>query len=307
MRNFNLTGIITGTAIALSVFISLPIDAQTNRRGATHTEQRNESRTNSRSNQGRRPSVRNHNPNHIENNHNNINRNKSKKQQTINNKHNNNNGRPNDKGNKLGHQKPDNGNHFGQHKPKPQPQHKPHHSHHYGHLHNWKGYKAPPARPYRPKYRHITRIAPPPHWRPYHNAPIISGVLGLTFGTLYHATLDYLYTQNFIIDGYTDNIVYLRNVPQYNYNWDDVMLNYVSGRLTNAQFVYSNRHYDTNRYNSVYLTLRNTYGSPISMRTLVGGGYECIWYGGNSEGMVTLEYYNDGGRYYTTLSFGGSH
>lgn len=193
---------------------------------------------------------------------------------------------------------------MGQHKPKPQPQHKPHHSHHYGHHHHWKGYKAPPARPYRPKYRHITRITPPRHWRPYHNAPIISGILGLTFGTLYHATLDYLYTQNFIIDGYTDNIVYLRNVPQYNYNWDDVMLNYISGRLANAQFVYSSKYYNTDRYNSVYLTLRNTYGSPVSMRTLAAGGYECTWYGGNSKGMVTLEYYNDGDRYYTTLSFG---
>lgn len=295
MRFFNLTDIITGTAIALSIMVAIPVEAQSNKRGATRTEQN--SYNSNRNNQGRRPNSTNQS---------NINRNNNnKKQPTINHKPNKpNNKHNNNKGNGIGHQKPNKGNHFGQHKPKPHPQHKPHHSHHYGHHHHWKGYKAPPARPYRPKYRHIARIAPPPHWRPYHNAPIISGVLGLTFGTLYHATLDYLYTQNFIIDGYTDNIVYLRNVPQYNYNWDDVMLNYVSGRLANAQFVYSTKFYNSDRYNSVYLTLRNTYGSPISMRTLAGGGYECVWYGGNSKGMVTLEFYNDRGRYYTTLSFG---
>lgn len=305
MRFFNLTNIITGTAITLSVLIAVPVEAQSNKRGATRTELNNSS---SRNNQGRRPNSTNQS---------NINRNNNnKKQPAINNKPNNqkpnkpnnqkpnvNQGRPNDKGNHLGQHKPNNGNHFGQHKPKPQP--KPHHGNHFGHKPpKWNGYMAPPARPHRPKYRPIPRIAPPPHWRPYHNAPIINGILGLTFGTLYNATLDYLYQQNFIIDGYTDNIIYLRNVPQYNYNWDDVMLNYVSGRLANAQFVYSSHYYNTDRYNSVYLTLRNTYGSPVSMRTLAGGGYECSWYGGNSKGMVTLEYYNDGGRYYTTLSFG---
>ena len=290
MRVFNLTNFITGTAIALSIMIAIPVEAQSNKRGATRTEQNNYS---SRNNQGRRPNSTNQS---------NINRNNNnKKQPAVNHKPNKpNTQHHNNKGNGIGHQKPNKGNHFGQHKPKPQP----HHSHHYGHHHHWKGYKAPPARPYRPKYRHISRITPPRHWRPYHNAPIISGILGLTFGTLYHATLDYLYTQNFIIDGYTDNIVYLRNVPQYNYNWDDVMLNYISGRLANAQFVYSSKYYNTDRYNSVYLTLRNTYGNPVSMRTLAAGGYECTWYGGNSKGMVTLEYYNDGDRYYTTLSFG---
>ena len=294
MRVFNLTNFITGTAIALSIMIAIPVEAQSNKRGATRTEQNNYS---SRNNQGRRPNSTNQS---------NINRNNNnKKQPAVNHKPNKpNTQHHNNKGNGIGHHKPNKGNHLGQHKPKPQPQHKPHHSHHYGHHHHWKGYKAPPARPFRPKYRHISRITPPRHWRPYHNAPIISGILGLTFGTLYHATLDYLYTQNFIIDGYTDNIVYLRNVPQYNYNWDDVMLNYISGRLANAQFVYSSKYYNTDRYNSVYLTLRNTYGSPVSMRTLAAGGYECTWYGGNSKGMVTLEYYNDGDRYYTTLSFG---
>lgn len=301
MRNLNLTGIITGTAIALSILISLPIEAQTNRRSATRTEQRNESRANSRSNQGRRPSS---------NNQSNINRNNNKKQPNINKKPNNqrpndNHGRPSDKKHNQGYQKPNKGNYWGNHKQQPHPQ--PHHSHHYNHHPKWNAYMAPPARPYRPKYRPIPHIAPPPHWRPNHNAPIINGILGLTFGTIYNATLDYLYSQNFTIDGYTDDIIYLRNVPQYNYNWDDVMLNYVSGRLANAQFVYSSRHYDTNRYNSVYLTLRNTYGSPISMRTITGGGYECMWYGGNSQGMVTLEFYPESGRYYTTLSFGSSY
>ena len=51
MRVFNLTNFITGTAIALSIMIAIPVEAQSNKRGATRTEQNNYS---SRNNQGSR-------------------------------------------------------------------------------------------------------------------------------------------------------------------------------------------------------------------------------------------------------------
>lgn len=221
-------------------------------------------------------------------------RNNSSSRPSSNNRNNNNtrpnNGKANNKPNGNDKkQRPgyNNGQRPGQHKPQP-PTH----------------VATPPARPHRPNYRPMPQVKPPHNWRPYSGAPVIRGILGLTFGTLYNTTLNYLYSQNYIVDSYTDNIVYLRNVMQYNYNWDDVILNYNYGRLASAQFVDSGSYYDTSRYNNVYRTLISTYGSPISIRTTEEGGYESIWYGGDSKGMVTLEYYYHAGRYYTALSFG---
>ena len=155
-----------------------------------------------------------------------------------------------------------------------------------------------------PHGRPMPHIAPPRNWHPNHNVPVIRGILGLTFGSLYNATLDILRDQNYVIRHHANGIVYLSNVMQYNHNWDDVRLNYTSNRLTSAQFIYSTRRNSTSRYNDVYLTLSRTFGSPVSMRSIGYGEYECVWYGGDRHGMVTLEYYRHNGRYYTTLSFG---
>lgn len=293
MRNFKLSGIITCTAIALSALVCLPVDAQSNRRGSHRTEQ---SGSNRNFGQGRRPgNSSNRNNNRVNNN-----RNDNKKP-------NNGVGRPNgpqpgnDRYNgKPGHdhQNPSGGNHYGQHAPKPKPQP----GHHYGQQRP--GYPAPAPHPNRPKYKPMPRVAPPPHWRPHHNAPIINGILGLTFGSIFNVSLEYLYYNNYYIESCSDDVIYLRNVRQFRYNWDDVILNYVSGRFANAQFVYSSLFHNTDRYNNVYMTLNNTYGNPISMRILPGGGYECVWYGGRRCGTVTLEYYPNRGRYYTILCYG---
>lgn len=273
MRTFNLHNITTGLTLALCMLISVPSMAEPQRRdGGRRTEQRNNSSS--------RPSSNNRNNNNTRPNNG-----------KANNKPN-----GNDKKQRPGY---NNGQRPGQHKPSAtrpnQGQHKPQPPKHVA---------TPPARPHRPNYRPMPQVKPPHNWRPYSGAPVIRGILGLTFGTLYNTTLNYLYSQNYVVDGYTDNIVYLRNVMQYNYNWDDVILNYNYGRLASAQFVDSGSYYDTSRYNNVYRTLISTYGSPISIRTTDGGGYESIWYGGDSKGMVTLEYYHHAGRYYTTLSFG---
>lgn len=303
MKHFRIQSFTTGIALALCLLISVPVEAQTHRRrGSVQTEQSRSNRSGNRNSQsnnrsGRRPGINISGNNHNNNNRANINRKNnsgSKKEQPGYNSRPNNN-KPSTGGN---YTRPNNS------RPKPQPRN---HGNHHVHKPKWNGHMTPPARPGRPKYRPMPRIAPPPYWRPHYNAPIINGILGLTFGTLYDATLDYLYNSNYIIDGYTGNAVYLRNVMQLDYLWQDVMLNYRRGKLADAQFVYSTAFYDTGRYNNVYRTLCATYGSPISMRTLGGGGYECAWYGGDSQGLVSLEFYRNGGRYYTTLSFGSRY
>ena len=300
MRQFRLTSLTACIALALCLTTAIPADAQSHRRGTVQTSQ---NRDNSSSN-GRRPNANNSSRNRVNNRNTN---NDNKKKQPVHNT------RPNSKPAKENNVRPGNdrpkgnarpGNdrsHFDgrHHQPRPV-----HHGNHHVHKPKWNSDVAPPVRPHRPHFRPMPRIAPPPYWRPYHNAPIIRGILGLTFGTLYHATLDYLYDHHYDIDGYTDDIVYLRNVTNLNYRWQDVMLSYHSGRLASAQFVHSSRYHDTGRYNGVYRTLCNTYGPPISTRTLSGGGYECVWYGGNSQGMVSLEFYRHAARYYTTLTFG---
>ncbi len=168
---------------------------------------------------------------------------------------------------------------------------------------NWNHYVAPPVRPYRPYCRPIPRPVPPPNWRPYYRAPIINGILGLAFGSIYSNTLDYLYDRDYTIDGYTQDAVYLRDVRQLVFNWPDVILNYAYGRLANAQFIYSSYYYDRVRFDRVYSELCRMYGYPVTSRN-GSGSYEYVWYGRSREGLVSLEYYNDGNRYYTILSYG---
>jgi hypothetical protein len=128
---------------------------------------------------------------------------------------------------------------------------------------------------------------------------VIDRILGLVFGTLYNASLDYLYYNGYYIDGYADGIIYLRDVPMLNLYWPDVMLNYEYNKLINAQFVYYSSYYDTSRYNRVYRSLHRVYGAPVYR-----DGMTVSWYGGGSTGYVTLTMINDHGDYYTTMSIG---
>ena len=179
--------------------------------------------------------------------------------------------------------------------------------HHYNHEfswnyshHNWSRPLPPPERPYRPMYRTWYRPVIPVGWYPYAGAPVIDRILGLTFGTLFDSSLDYLYFNGYEIDGYADHIIYLREVSLLNLLWDDVMLSYDSyDRLVNAQFVYHSAYNDRGRYERVYRKLCRIYGTPFSN---TDGSFS--WYGGNSTGWVTLAMYNDLGHYYTTVSIG---
>ena len=185
--------------------------------------------------------------------------------------------------------------------------HKPAPDHH-GVIHHrpssWHTPVAPPHRSFRPVHYHICRPVPPPGFRPWHRAPIISGILGLTFGTAYYSSLDYLFTRGYEIDGYYNGVVYLRNIQELNCFWPDVMLNYGSSNaLNSAEFHYSTSYDDLGRFNRLYSDLCARYGQPVTYAE-DSEGIRSTWYGGNARGFVSLEYYYNRGRYYTTLSYG---
>lgn len=176
--------------------------------------------------------------------------------------------------------------------------HRDHFSWNYSH-HNWSRPLPPPARPYRPAPLRYYRPVVPVHYRPYRGAPVIDRILGIMFGTLFDASLDYLYSSGYYIDGYADNVVYLRDVRMLNLYWPDVMLSYDGGRLANAQFVYMSNYNDRSRYNRIYHDLSAVYGPPISVEAGMS-----TWFGGNTTGYVTLSLGSNYNRFYTTLSIG---
>ena len=161
----------------------------------------------------------------------------------------------------------------------------------------------PPHRPYRPAMmRPIYRPTPPPAWRPRHGIPVIRGILGLTFGVTIGSSLDYLYNTGYTVDGYGNDIVYLRNVPAMNYIWTDGALYYGAGGLDASSFYYSTPVYDMSRYNNVYRGLVTSYGAPVSTANQ-GGVVTSTWFGGNN-GYITLSFGASSGRYLTTLTMG---
>jgi len=165
--------------------------------------------------------------------------------------------------------------------------------------HSWSRPLPPPARAHRPAPILWHRPVIPAGWRPYASAPIIDRILGLMFGTLYEASLDHLYYNGYFIDGYTDGIIYLRDVSMMDLYWPDVMLNYEYNKLVNAQFVYHSSYYDRARFDRVYRSLCRVYGSPVFQ-----DGMTISWYGGNNTGWVTLTMNESYGDYYTTMSIG---
>lgn len=286
MRHLNLHTITTGIALSLCLMIMNPVDALAQRRPtSSRTEQRANDNSRERNN-GRRPNINDEK----KVNNNNINRNDDKKAPDVNGNRNNN--RPNAGNNdrpgtstRPGNNQPPKNNHT----PVPAPSHKPaphHENHHHGCHHS------------------MPRVAPPAHWHPHHNAPVISGVFGLNFGSLYNATINHLRHMGHVITRYTNDVIYLVNTVQCGYNWRDAMIHFAWGKMTSAQFIDSTSWSDKGRFNNVYHTLCDSYGYPVSTRSLANGGRECVWYGGDRHGMVTLEYYYHDGRYYTVLSFG---
>lgn len=179
-----------------------------------------------------------------------------------------------------------------------------------GHVHR-PPHMIPPSRPYRPSgFRgpFSRPLPPPPGWHPRPGIPVINGILGLTFGAGIGISLDYLFSNGYTIDGYGNDMIYLRNVPALNYMWTDATLYYGNGGgFDGSSFYYSTPYYDLARYNAVYNTLVGTYGMPVAVNN-GGGMFLSTWYGGNN-GFVTLRFNAQatvGGsvRYFTTLSFG---
>ena len=310
--NATLRNLLVASTIAVGMILTPYAEAQVSRPAPTRSSNTSRNDRNNKNNNktNNRPSRPGNNGNH------------------------NGNSKPGNNGNHNGNSKPgnnkpgkpgNNGNHNGNHKPG-KPGHNGIHNGHNSGVSHWPGYRPPsgpapvvrpgthrpnwstpvppPHRNYRPVCRPIPRPVPPHGYHPCHTAPVIHTILGITFGTLYNASLDYLYSKGYEIDGYADNTVYLRNVPEMGYTWPDATIYYDSyGRLASSQFIYSTSFSALGRYDRLYHTLSMTYGSPVSA-SWNGAHRETIWYGGDARGYVSLEYDYSGGRYYTILSYG---
>ncbi len=165
----------------------------------------------------------------------------------------------------------------------------------------------PPMRPHRPRPSHWSRPVPPPSWRPRPHAPSFAAILGITFGTALNLSLDYLINHGYTVDGYGNNVVYLRDINQFNYYWPDATLYYGNGGLSRSEFLYSTSYPDMMRYNALYNSFTGTYGVPVNY-TNSGASLSATWFAPN-RGYITLQYnpqYSLGGqvRYFTTLTFG---
>lgn len=170
---------------------------------------------------------------------------------------------------------------------------------------SWSHPCRPPYRPWRPTPWVVHRPVVPAGWVWYSSAPRIYRVLGIQFGTVFSVSINHLFTYGYNIDGYYDNVIYLRDVPMLNYSWPNVMLNYApGGGLASAMFSNSFAFRDLAMYNRLYNTLCGTYGSPVDARTTPYEG-TVSWWGGGGQGYVTLTYYTDqNGRFYTNLTIG---
>lgn len=198
---------------------------------------------------------------------------------------------------------PHNINHGNRHNYKPQP---PHNHRHYGDNHHRPAHVAPPVRPHRPKAHIYHRPMLPPTIVYHSRCPVITTILGIHLGTAFNASLNYLYRNGYIVDGYGNDMIYLRNASQLSLIWPDAILHYGSNGLIGSEFSYSTSHYDMSRYNQVYSTFVTQYGAPISYNSS-GGNITATWWG--RDGYVQLQFshdYSHNGqlRYYTTLSFG---
>lgn len=165
--------------------------------------------------------------------------------------------------------------------------------------HNWSRPLPPPARVHRPAPWVWYRPVIPVGWRPYAGAPIIDRILDIVFGTYYFDSLNHLYCNGYYIDGYADDVIYLRDVPLLGLYWSDAMLNYSNNRFANAQFVYYSDRYDATRYNILINKLTRIYGTPVCR-----DGVSVSWYGSDGIGYVTLSMMDDPTGYYTTMSIG---
>lgn len=178
-----------------------------------------------------------------------------------------------------------------------------HHGHH-GHYRP----VAPPRRPYRPRPHIVYRPSRPHNYCPYDHAPVLRTILGLEFGFRVYASIDRLRNTGYFIDGYSEKEVYLRNVKELGYKWEDVILYYSRGGLTNVSFYYSSHKHSTKRFDKLYKRLCREYGRPV-MYANRHNMMEASWFDGSGRNFVTLSFkyersFGGSSRYYTTLTYG---
>lgn len=167
----------------------------------------------------------------------------------------------------------------------------------------------PPSRPNRPLPRPVYCPNIPGYYTPYRYAPILSTVLGLNFGVTISSSINLLNAGGYYIDGYNNNEVYLRNVYNMNYTWNDAILYYNAyGQLANVCFYYSSASYDRIRYNDLYYTLCRDFGSP-AIQNQNGVTVQTSWLDRTGNHFITLSFdygtsFGGTSRYYTTLTFG---
>ncbi len=307
--------LIRSLAIGLiSVSLVVPsVQAQGRRQGATQRTESRNNRGNDRHDSGNRNSAGNRSGqrpgatsgnrpdrmpgNRGNNGHGNSN---SRPGNSNNNRPGNNNGnvRPGD-----GHNNYRPGNNGGHHNNRPTP---PPQSFHRPGSHGSHGmppfYQKPPQ--HHPVFH---RPVPPPSFRPGPRYPSFGTILGLALGSAFNASINYFNTNGYIIDGYTANQLFLRNVRQMNYLWPEAVMYYNNGYLSGSQFIYSLGYNDASRYYNLYNTFLSQYGMPVSVSNS-GATLSASWFGYDNR-YVTIRYtqgYNEFGApcFYTTLSFG---
>lgn len=302
MRRF----LITLTFAFFCGILAIPtIDAQGRREGrnGNRTENTQNERRASNNRQANKPVDRNNNRNNVkkDNNHNNGNK-KPQVQQPAQKPKQDNFNHGNHDNKQPTHIRPNYGNHNSQNKRQPG-----HGGNHYNPGHNNRPHHVPPPpRPYRPKVHVYHRPPTPASFCYHHRCPVIKTILGINLGTAFNISLNYLYGNGYIIDGYGNNMIHLRNATQMSMIWPDATLYYDHNALIGSEFSYSTSYYDMSRYNQLYSNFVTQYGSPMSY-THNGNHITATWWGQNS--YVTLSFnldYSSGGyqRYYTTLSFG---
>lgn len=166
---------------------------------------------------------------------------------------------------------------------------------------------APPVRPGRPVYASPwTRPVPPASWRPVRRVSVVPNILGMTLGVTINSALDYLFNTGYSVDGYGSQEVYLRNVNELGYRWDDATLYFSNNGLVRSQFYDTSSGYSTSRYYQVFNTLSARYGQPVSVNN-AGGQMTATWFGYQGD-YITLQYtlLNTAGRqqYFTVLTYG---
>lgn len=111
-----------------------------------------------------------------------------------------------------------------------------------------------------------------------------------------------------MVDGYSNNMVYVNDAVQLNMRWPYAALQYNSGGfLESSQFVYDSPRPDLNRYRQAFNRLVALYGAPVSNYQR-GYDLNATWWGPDGQ-YVTLSFdcrpaVAGPDRFYTTLSFG---